>query len=369
MTSDFMTSDLVAERSSYAVAQPIRLRHRLLRLLGLLLVAHWSLVLLGCSQASPDPAPDAGGADAGGEVRPAASDAEPGGRLLFVSGGNLWIWEGGATRQLTEDGRWWQAAWSPDGSRIACVMRGESASDLFLLDPDGREPARLTANGSDHPPGSYERIYDTIWAFYPAWSPDGGQLLYASQAGTAVGSPAADYNLTLYLMPVGGGASRQLLADETAQLGRARFDPSGRRIAFDRFPSGGEAASQVQLYSLDEGSSAPFPGVPEQSYDPAWSPDGRFLAFAARDGDATDVFLLDLNAGTGPLRLTGHGRARAPTFSPDGSQIAYLAEDGTGFQLYAAPLLLGEGAPRLGEAEQLTAGPGIDADSGVSWGP
>jgi TolB protein len=336
-------------------------------LLTLLLLG---LVLPGCRQATQPPSPEGATPNQAGEVRPATSRGElPPGRLLFVAGGNLWIWEGGATRQLTDDGRWFHATFAPDGSRIACVLRGASASDLFLLDADGQNPARLTANSSEHPPGSYEHIYDTIWAFYPSWSPDGAQLLFASQAGTAFGSPAADYNLTLYLLPVAGGQRQQIVADQGAQLGMARFDPSGRRIAFDRFPTSAAGLPQVQLYQAEGGTYGPFPGAPEQSYNPAWSPDGRFLAFAARDGEATDIYLLAVDSGAAPVRLTSHGRARAPVFSPDGRYLAYLAESGAGFQLFAAPFATEEGPPRLGESAQLTAGPGVDVDSGLSWAP
>jgi TolB protein len=299
-----------------------------------------------------------------GEVR-ALAEAELPGRLLFSAGGDLWVWQGGAARRLTNEGHWYHPAFSRDGTRIAAIKREQSASDLYLLDAEGSAPIALTDNGSQQPLNSYERIYDTIWAWYPAWSPDDRQIVFASQFGTAEGSPASDYNLSLYRVAVAGGQREQLLVDEAAQLLNPSYAPDGR-LAFDRIATGGDAAAQVQLYS--DGAAAPFPGVPPESYDPAWSPDGTRLAFAARSDGVTDVFMVVVGAGE-PLRVTRSGRARAPSFAPDGTWLAFIADGDDGFQLYAVQLDGQQTGLAVGEPIQLTAGLGIDVDSGLSWGP
>src|SRR4029450_9782192 len=107
-------------------------------------------------------------------------------------GGNLWLWQGNAGRQLTSSGDSYQPAWSPNGQRIAYIQRATSFSDLLVMPAEGGEPLRLTEDGPDSSVYSYERIYTSIWGFYPAWSPDGATIAVASQAGPPTGAPAAE---------------------------------------------------------------------------------------------------------------------------------------------------------------------------------
>jgi TolB protein len=118
------------------------------------------------------------------------------------------------------------------------------------------------------------------------------------------------------------------------------------------------------------GSAAPFAGAPAQSYDPAWAPDGRWLAFAARVNGRTDVFAIRATGGS-PIQLTSLGAARAPAFSPDGKQLAFLAiaPASNSFDLWVLDLETGaDGTLTPGQPRQITQGMALDADSGVAWG-
>jgi TolB protein len=300
------------------------------------------------------------------------------GQLLFVAGGNLWRWQGQRGGALTSSGDAYQPAWSPDGARIAYIRRDESSSDLMVMPAAGGEPAQLTSNGSGEPPHSYERIYASVWAFYPAWSPDGAEIAFASQAAPPFGSPAAEYRFTLYSMPSAGGERQQLYADDEGHVGRLAYAPDGASIVFAYAPAG-DGAAQLYRYGHADTSAAPLPGAPEQSYDPAFSPDGRWLAFAARDSSTslggtsrrTDVFAMPA-AGGAPVRLTSLGGTRAPAFSPDGKLLAFLAivPGSDSFDLWVVDLQIGaDGALRASEPRQITRDMRIEADSGLSWAP
>jgi TolB protein len=299
----------------------------------------------------------------------AAEGAELPGRLVFVQGGNLWLWQGETGSQISNAGDAFQPAWSPDGERIAYVRRVQSYSDVMVRLAAGGEPLRLTENGPDESVYSYERVYASMWSFYPAWSPDGQTIAFASQGGPPFGSPAAEYNLSLYTVPADGdGARQQVYADEEAQIGRIAYAPDGQSIVFARAPTDQSAAS-LYRFTPATGQAGALPGAPEQSYDPAFSPDGHWLAFAARDAGRTDIFVLPVAGGT-PTRLTNIGAARAPAFSPDGALLVFLATapGGNSFDLWVAVLKLGpDGAPRLGEPRQITTNMRLDADSGISW--
>jgi TolB protein len=290
------------------------------------------------------------------------------GRLLFAKDGDIWLWQGASGHAITTVGDAFQPAWSPDGTRMAYIQRGESYSDLLVLPAGGGEPVRLTSDGSNNRPHSYERIYDTIWAFYPAFAPDGAEIAFVSQYGPAAGSPAADYHLALYTINATGGAKTQIYADDSGHVGRLAFTPDGTMIVF-AFAPAGPGTPQLYRYNRADGSAAPLPDVPEQSYDPAYSPDGRWLAFAARASGRTDLFVLPASGGT-PARITSLGTARAPAFSPDGKLLAFLAimPGANHFDLWVVDLQPSDGALHPGQPRQITRDMGIDADSGVAWG-
>lgn len=350
-------------------------------------------VLAGCGAKKVEAPPAASSGQASAPTAPAPSPARgikgdtlPG-RVLFVQRGTIWLWQGNEAAPLIGGGVAWQPAWSPDGRRIAYIERGESYSDVMLADASGTHLDQLTFNGSNLQLQSYERIYDTMWAFYPTWAPDGSYLVVAMQYAPPFGSPAVEYNLSIFRLALDGSSRRrQLYADTTAHCGPMAFPPrsfspsagsgESRPIVYTHASLEPDGFQQLHLLDPATSESVPLPGVPPHSYDPTFSPDGRWLVFAATDDDgATDIWLLSrlpTRSKPTPRRLTTLGTARAPTFSPDGTMLAFLAipPDKSGFELWVAPLTLDEaGNLHLEEARQVTREMHLDADSGVSWAP
>jgi TolB protein len=335
------------------------------------------LLLAGCSSRQQPPRPSLPLVPIGAEpARPSAAPAPTvqaevrlPGRLLFVRAGDLWLWQDSAGRQLTSRGDLTQPAWSPDGARIAAAQRGESYSEIVLLGPDGGSPLPVTRGGSRLPLHSYERIYDTTWSFYPSFSPDGREIAFAAQAAPPAGSPAAEYSLALYTAaPAAGGGKTQRFAPAEGNVGRPAYAPDGSAIVFAYAP-GGQSAPHLLRLDRRSGAVAPPSGAPDQSYDPAFSGDGRWLAFAARDGGRTDIFAAPAGGGA-PVRLTSLGTARAPAFAPDGSMLAFLAvaPGDRRFDLWVVDLSAGSGGLRAANPRQITRGLGLDADAGLAWG-
>ncbi|MBC8160283.1 MAG: PD40 domain-containing protein [Roseiflexaceae bacterium] len=313
-------------------------------------------MLTGCSAALPS--------------QPAANatDSSLPGRLLYARNGDLWQWDQAGARQITERGNLAQPTWSPDGASIVAVEVTQSASTLVVLPAAGGEPRITLADGASAAPlNSYERAQSTTWARYPAFSADGSQILYASQAGPASGEPAVDYNMTLYATaPLQGALPTQLYAADDGHVGDLAVAPSGATVfAFQPLATD---APMLREYDETAGAAREIAGMLPGSYDPAFTPDGAWLLFAARHDGATDIYAIPSGGGTATQLTTG-GMARAPAVSPDGAWLAWLALSGEGnFDLYVAPLTVTSAALELGEPRALTTAQAIDADSGLSWG-
>ena len=287
------------------------------------------------------------------------------GRIVFISGGDIWIWEGEQARQITHSGDIAQPALAPDGHHVAYIRRSQSASDLMVLDLTTNETRQITNYIPDLPEGSIDRVYASMWALYPAWSPDASEIAFVSQYGPPYGSLASDYRLGLYTIPPQPGADRSMrYTDENGHVGRVTYLPNGTAILFALEPDP-PGLPQIYRYDRTSGEAGALPGLPEQSYDPAVSPDGKRLAFAARHANGTDIFIMPLDGGTA-VQLTTSGAARAPAFSPDGKHLAYLstANGERGFDVWVIDLT--STSPRT--PHRISFDLSVDANSGLSWG-
>ena len=247
---------------------------------------------------------------------------------------HLWLrpFRGGRARQLTRgrvrDG---SPAISPDGSRIAFVRspvgRDDAVAQAWILPLDGGEPWQLTT--LKHGVSSVH------------WSPDGARLALVAQAGDhrfVIGSdgpkgrtPVArrltrlDFRddesghvvrrTHLWLMPAREGARPRQLTTGDFDVLHPAWSPDGRRIAFsaDRGP---DATIHPRLQLWTVGTDAARPRIRElaslggDADRPAFSPDGRHLAFIGTDVDDPPddvppaVWVMDLPSGQ-PRSLTG----------------------------------------------------------------
>jgi TolB protein len=243
------------------------------------------------------------------------------GKLLFVGDANLTIWEKGATRKLTSDRISRQPTWSPDGTRIAHVKLDVNSSEVWVTAADGTAARQLTRNES-------RNLSENVWAFRPAWWPDGSKLLFLADA--------TSNDLMVWEVGVDGRNLRQFVIarDFDGGLDRPNVTADGKTLIVMSY-RGGLGKSHIWAVTLPNGPWKRLSEHPDGAYDPAISPDGRRIAYVGRAQGSHDIWVMNLDGG-GPQRVTHHGAARGPCWSPDGQYIAYAAAEGNLFDLWVA---------------------------------
>ncbi|MDD8021436.1 MAG: hypothetical protein PHU81_09750 [Acidobacteriota bacterium] len=172
--------------------------------------------------------------------------------------------------------------WSPDSSQIAFTSDRSGRSLIYKINIDRTNLIQLTTSES--------------WG--PAWSPDGGRIAYDTEDG-------------IWIMNNDGtGVTQVTFVPSDCQV---TWSPDSQRIAFASKRNG-----KLNIWVMNADGSNPVQLTQKGGAVPAWSPDGKWIAF----NRGRQIWLVSPD-GQKEVHLRTDFPVGVPSWSPDGRKIVF----------------------------------------------
>jgi TolB protein len=185
-------------------------------------------------------------------------------------------------------GQNWLPVYSPDGTRICFTSNRDGNPELYVMNRDGSGVRRIT----NHP------AIDTT----PTWSPTGTQIAFTSdRAGTP----------QIYVVGADGLNLRRLTTSESYADRPTWSPPPFNEIAFAGRSGPGY---DVKVYDLATGQTRQVTFGEGSNESPAFSPNGRHLAFTSTRAGRVQIFTIGRD-GRGVKQVTRDGNNYTPGWS------------------------------------------------------
>jgi len=230
-------------------------------------------------------------------------------------------------------GTWMNIDVSPNGKEIIFDLLG----DIYKMSIDGGKVTPL--------------IKGIAWHMQPKFSPDGKHIAFTSDQG------GGD---NIWLMNADGTSPRAVTKETFRLLNSPAWSPDGNYIVARKHFTASRSlgAGEVWMYHKTGGSGVKLTKRSNDQKDlgePAFSPDGKYVYFSqdatpgktfhySKDSVKGIYKIKRLERETGNIEtiISGMGGAIRPTPSPDGKKLAYIARDDFKSSLYIYDLASGE---------------------------
>jgi dipeptidyl aminopeptidase/acylaminoacyl peptidase len=294
--------------------------------------------------------------------------------IAFLSGredeneiDQLWVISssGGEAEKFTDlKGNVEDFAWSPDSKRIVLVVH----------DPDPREPEKKEKEKKTVPPLVIDRFFfkkdidgylTDRWAhlqlldvgsrkidiltsgkhdeFLPAWSPDGNEIAFVTKRGD---DPDRTENWDVYIIGVqAGGKERQLTTSPEADPdpyweSAPAWSPDGKWIAYIH----GSDPKKIE-YGVHTLAIIPATGgepkiltanLDRNVVEPHWAPDGKSIFVILEDDGAESLVRVPVNGGAAEPIAAGRRKVTAYDVSKEGTTIVRTSTPDRPYEIFAA---------------------------------
>jgi len=214
----------------------------------------------------------------------------------------------GPAKRITHDSAFCMKknlCWTPGGEKIVFAREVGIEYCIYSINPDGTGLKQISESTPDKSP-KYE----------PDCSPDGTRIVYLfyTYAGT-------DGFLNIQTMDMDGKNVKRIVPTPPQFNMHPAWSPDGKTIAFVSTRAGNP---EIHLCDPDGNNVRRITNDPAMDEHPTWSPDSKQIAFNSnRDGN-WEIYSMDAD-GKHVRRLTNHPSSDTyPKWSPDGKHIAFM---------------------------------------------
>ena len=201
-------------------------------------------------------------------------------------------------------------AFSPDGKRLALEINDGRRSDIGVYEWERDTLTRLTFTGDSNR--------------YPGWTPDGQRIVYSSQ------EKGGELNLW-WIRADGAGDAQRLTESKNAQRATA-WRPDGKALAFRQ--TNPDPGNDISILPIEGNEKSGWkPGEPKPFVDgsfivdaPAFSPDGRWLAYHSVESGISEVYVRPFPGPGGKWQISTGG-GYMPKWSRNGKELFYRTTD------------------------------------------
>jgi hypothetical protein len=221
----------------------------------------------------------------------------------------------GTEQQLTAfEGEAHFPAWSPAAGDTRILFEGRTseprATNIWMVEVATGEMTQITDGGADSRPG---------------WSPDGSRILFSRATSDTTGDGQITVNdaSDIYVLDLASGEEKNLTGTPAFGDFNSAWSPNGKWIAFASIRHDANGDGYINLSDSENLSLIPADGGEEQIlnlrgraiFSPSWSPDGRYILVLVLDGEAQNAIWRFDTQTENFVRITEPGSYFHPRYS------------------------------------------------------